>query len=305
MPGHLSTIAWVLRFLVLPALFALVVLAAIGGYLAYRDFKLESFLAGGALTGGATQQQSASVSMILPPARSIIEVESYAPSHAYPLAAWEIIEDPAGLIEWVSLNDKILPTDDLLSAKPGDVLELGGWAGHRLLGMRFPEVLISLCDIVIAGTTVGLARSDIAESVHPNLLFSGWQTRLYVADFPVCADMTLHAWGRPPIGRTLRPLAGARALDLIDAPLHDAAPVVHMDPLVLPGSVPEAAPRTLTPTQPDVTMHRCAAPECDIVARLPASGLNAVVVEDVDGWVLLQSAHGSGWVDARHVGLVP
>lgn len=304
----MNKIAWIFRYLVFPVLLALVALAAIGGFLAYRENQLQGFLE--AVPGGEGSVESPSsntatrvaMPVEVPPA---VAVGSYAPGSEYPLAEWETVDDPAGFVDWVTVNGELIGLDELISVKPGDVIGLGGWAGHRLLGMRFPEVLFSVCDVVFGGVPVDGIRDDIAESVHPNLLYSGWEAKLYAADLPDCADTRLSVWGRPPVGSTLRPIIGTRKFVKTSDGKKPNVAVIHTEPLVRPEEARLAAPKQLLVPQPGVALRQCAGGSCVVMANIPPGALDAVLVEESDGWILIQSAKGSGWIQARALGESP
>lgn len=299
----MKTLVWIFRYLIFPALLALIALAVVGGFLAYRDNQLQGFL--GTVSGGGDDEGSATRVITAIEAPPAVEVGSYAPGSEYPVAEWETVDDPAGFVDWITLNDELIGLDEQISVRPGDVIGIGGWAGHRLLGMRFPEVLFSFCDIVIGGVPVKGIRADIAESVHPNLLYSGWEAKLFAADLPNCANAILSVWGRPPVGATLRPIIGAREMDIIDGPSPPKVMVIHTEPLVLPEHAGLADPKRITVSSPGIVLRQCAGESCKIMAQVPSGELDAVFVEESDGWVLIQSAKGSGWVQAHKVAKTP
>jgi len=171
--------------------------------------------------------------------------------------------------------------------------------------MRFPEVLFTLCDTVIGGVAVDGIRDDVAETVHPNLLYSGWEARLYAADLPNCDNATLAVWGRPPVGATLRPVIGARRVDKIDGQREAAVTVIYMEPRVRPEHAPPAYPERVVVPSSGIELRQCAGESCPVMANLPPGLLEAVFVEESDGWVLLQSARGSGWAQVHRLEKAP
>jgi len=304
----MNKIVWIFRYLVFPALLALVILAIIGGFLAYRENQLQGFL--DAVPSGNSGSDDSVVEtemplvtpVDLPPA---VAVGSYAPGSEYPLAEWETLDDPAGFVDWITVNGELLGLDEMISVGPGDVIGIGGWAGHRLLGMRFPEVLFSVCDMVFGGVPVDGIRDDIAESVHPNLLYSGWDAKLYAADLPDCSDTKLSVWGRPPVGATLRPIIGGRKFEKTGGSEKPDVAVIHTEPLVRPVDARIAAPKRVIVPNPGVVVRQCAGDACAVMANIPPGAMDIVVVEESDGWVLIQSAKGSGWIQARTIEEAP
>ncbi len=290
---------WLVRHVLFPAAFALVLVAVIGGILVYRDSQMRDFL-GASQTESADLQQpesedfpnTESVAQDLPPA---VQVNSYPPGREYLLSEWQTVDDPGGFVDATFVNGELIGLDEVVSVVPGDVIHLTGWAGHRLLGMRFPEVLFSVCDKVVGGVAVTGARPDIAESVHPNLMFSGWEANLFASDLPRCDESTISVWGRPPVGWTLRPVLGGRIFEVSISTDPDSIMVIHEEPLVRPEDAREAKTRRLSIHHDETTLHQCANASCDVMAKLSQGALNAVIVEESEGWVLLQSVKGSGW----------
>lgn len=303
------------RYVLLPAILGMILLIAAGGYMAYRDHRIRAF------TGDVTpfleqfgirlpdpDRKVARVSVNVPPKpeppAEIVTVNSYPPDALYPLESWQVVNDPAGFIDWIMVDGEIQPLDEPVSVSPGQVVEIGGWAGHRLLGMRFAEVLISVCEIVIAGAPVELERPDIAESIHPNLGNAGWEVTLFAGDIPACQGAEVRAWGRPPVGTTLRPIVGSRKLRFVEPREGVEAPnrsVAHVTPAVLPEQAPSPASIRLERLVPEVALRRCADAACSVLSVTRQETFDAVVVERRGGWLLLQSAVGSGWVPADNV----
>lgn len=305
---------WMARYVLTPALIAMLVLLGIGGYFAYKDHRVRSFtgdvrpfLAQFGIHLPDPSEDVPRVSVIVPPQmavpREIISVNSYPPDALYPLESWQVVNDPAGFIDWVRVDDEIQPVDQPIRIHPGQVLEIGGWAGHRLLGMQFAEVLLSICEIVVAGAAVELDRSDIAETIHPNLGQSGWKATLFAGDIPACPGVEVRAWGRPPVGTTLRPVIGGRKIEFTEptAARTRGRSVAHVTPAVLPEQAPSPTSIRLERLVPEIAFHRCGSTDCTILSRTSDEIFEAVVVERRDGWLLLQAAIGSGWVQANDV----
>ena len=314
-PRQSSALGWIARYVLFPAFLGMLLLVAAGGYMAYRDHRIRAFTGdvrpfleqfGIALPDA--ERTVARVSVAVPPKpeppAEIVTVNSYPPDALYPLESWQVVNDPAGFIDWIRVDGEIQPLDEPVRLYPDQVVEIGGWAGHRLLGMRFDEVLLSACEIVIAGAPVELERPDIAATIHPNLSHAGWQARLFAGDIPTCRDAEIRAWGRPPVGTTLRPIVGGRKIELRDRP-GDQSParrdVAHVTPGVLPEQAPSPVSIRLERLVPELAMRRCAGAECTVLSVTKQAVFDAVVVERHDGWLLLQSAVGSGWVQAGDV----
>lgn len=300
---------WLVRHVVFPAIVALVVVAAIGGVLEYRDSQMRNFLSGNQPGSDNDVTASSRTSLALAPVSQAspraVQVNSYPPGREYPLSEWQVVEDAGGFVDAVFINGELMGMDEVIQVKSGDVIHMTGWAGHRMLGMRFPEVLFSVCDKVIGGAAVTGTRSDVAESVHPNLMYSGWEADLFAADLPDCDETTISVWGRPPVGWTLRPVLGDWSFAFQASAEESSVTVIHEEPLVRPEDVKEAETYRLSIHHDSTALHQCADVRCDVVAKLSQGALNAVVVEELDGWVLLQSAKGSGWIIASSFRLLP
>ncbi len=310
-----SAFGWMMRYVMLPAIVAILGLVAVGGYFAYRDHRIRAFTGdvrpfleqlGLDFSPRATERTSKVLVDVPPPVEPppAVEVDSYPPDALYPLESWQVVNDPAGFVDWVKVDGEVQPIDSPIQVAHGQVVEFGGWAGHRLLGMRFEEVLLSVCDIVIAGTPVDIERPDIAATIHPNLNIAGWHARLFASDIPACADATISIWGRPPVGTTLRPIVGGRAVKVVDSENVDPGPVatvMHVRPAVLPEQAPSPVSIRLEILTPPLVLRQCADTECPPLAETAQLVFEAVVVERRDGWLLLQSAAGSGWIPAGDV----
>ncbi len=306
-----SKFGWGIKFLVFPAILSLVVLAAIAGYSEYYEKRIAVFLNPSLERAVVKENDNTVIDIVSPPdtasVTTMISVDSYPPGSDYPLSEWQIVEEPGGTIEWITINDSINKMDEVLSIKAGDILELGGWAGQQRLGMRFSEVLISICGRVIAGGFVEGVRADIATSVHPNLMSSGWSIKLNGDDFPDCDKAVISGWGRSPVGNTVRPLEGAYAISL-DKNSKTNPPIKHVliqsDPQFKP-SVPNdfniAQQLDIEVPPEGARLYQCANIKCNKLADLSPGILKAVVIEELDGWYLLQTDKGSGWASSTTI----
>ncbi|MBT4888106.1 MAG: hypothetical protein HON65_00945 [Rhodospirillales bacterium] len=288
------------KYLVFPALLAVVLLAAYAGYLNYHNSQIEAFLNVETSESKKAEQLKDASAIPTRPEPMMIMLDSYPPGFEYPLEDWKVLDQTSGYIDGAAINKKPFIPNGTVTLHSSDILELNGWAGHWRLGMRFPEVLFSSCGIVFAGTSVSNVRSDIAETVHPNLMHSGWSARLYVDDIPRCDKAMISAWGRPPAGSALRPLIGGVKFTYNDKPRKNKPSgklnLVHEGPQSSPDTVMDAVPVQLEIRAEIAKLHRCASPKCKVVATLPPGPVSAVLIEDIDGWYLLQSDKGSGWV---------
>ena len=143
-----------------------------------------------------------------------VAVGSFLPKDQSDLAAWGRADAPSGHLDAAFLARTGAKLDAQAALKADDLIDVHGWAGDRLLGLRFETALISLCGKVVARARVGEARPDVARAMHPNLTRSGWRTRLAVVHLPRCANAQLQAWGVVPGAPVLVPLAGTVPLEL-------------------------------------------------------------------------------------------
>jgi hypothetical protein len=302
-------LVWLIRHVVFPAIFALVLVAVVGGVFVYRDSMMRNFLSATQPSDEGTQVPEQVVASEPEPITQIspraVQVNSYPPGREYALSQWQVVDDPGGFVDAVFVNGELIGMDEIIMVSTGDVIHLTGWAGHRLLGMRFPEVLFSVCGSVIGGVAVTGERADIADSVHPNLMYSGWEANLFASDLPHCDEAAIAVWGRPPVGWTLRPVLGEWRFEVqtvADAP---AMTVIHEEPLIRPEDASKADTLRLSIHHDKTALHQCANTTCDVLSYLPQGLLNAVIVEEFDGWVLLQSVKGSGWTVASAFRILP
>lgn len=232
-------------------------------------------------------------------------VSSFLPALQYPMSQWRQIETRAGYVDHV----RVAGTGAVVMAgeRPGDatlnaadILDIAGWVGDPVLGVRFKDVVFSLCGKAVGHAKIGLPRPDVAGAVHPNLGSSGWQGRLYVGYLPRCADPVLHVWGVVPGTTTVLPVREPVPLKL---PPADAVPANA------PKGAPVFAPKNvvaLRPTSIDVLadhaeMRRCGASNCQTVAQIAKGRYQGHVIEEADGWVLVVIPDKAGWLPRSQV----
>lgn len=298
-----SRLGWLVWYVAVPVGLAAVALSAMGGFVLYREGRLAAFLQGGHVAAPAQRDADVPrVTAAVPPAEvpSAVPVDSYPASDRYPVRGWEIISDSAGFIDAVSVDGRAVPAGETLSATDGSFIELAGWAGQTGLGMRFSQVLLTVCDDVIGAVAVGDERPDVARTVHPNLLRSGWHARLYAGDFPSCKAPVLRAYGRPAIGRTVRPLEGAWPVEVRATGTAGRSTIIHEPDGLRPETAPAVDWRMLRAVPDTLNLRRCGDEACAVVGRVSGSVVGAVV-ERSENWLLLQSAAGSGWARAGQI----
>jgi hypothetical protein len=233
-----------------------------------------------------------------PPRAQVAEVDSVETS--YPIAEWRRASGGFGWIDGVALaGGQALPERPLTDS---DVLELGGWAGDVDVGLRARFVVVAVCGRVVATPPVDLPRPDVAESVHPNLIASGWRARVAVKHLPRCADPRVEVWG--PVGPFpfAIPLEGGWKLNLAQA--GGEAPVLRGPPrLRAPPTEAPSPRRAIVQGQGNVNLRRCAGTNCATVGQLPAGQHMAIVAEESADWLLLAvpASGRTGWIARRLV----
>jgi hypothetical protein len=228
------------------------------------------------------------------PVLTDLAVSSFMPAAQYPAAEWRGVEMQTGFVDNISIASKggALGDAKLMST---DTLEIVGWTGDTVLGLRFKDVLFSMCGKIIGHTKVGLSRPDVVKAVHPNLLPSGWRGRLYVGYLPQCPNPTLQVLAVVPGSMTVTAVGAPITLKL-PAPEKPSAAVPKGAPLFTPKNV-SAARFTSVDVLPDnAELRRCGASDCPTVGQIPKGRYQAYAAEEADGWMLLILRDKAGWL---------
>jgi hypothetical protein len=188
-----------------------------------------------------------------PEPRRAVTVDSFTPDKIYPLADWQLVPAALGKIDSVSARDSGGRVKSLTQLLENDVISASGWAGEGYLGIRFPYVLLSVCETVVATVRIGVPRPDIARSVHRNLANSGWQARLRAGDLPRCEEMQLRAYAIGGARRIVFPLNGEFAVHVSDSGTGPAFDIRWNATPITPAQIPEtgrSGPSRYTPRAP-------------------------------------------------------
>lgn len=217
-------------------------------------------------------------------------VSAFAPADQYPLTDWTLDYGEAGYLARLTLNG-----DPLAGRRPGlaDTLEVSGWAGDSLIGIRFSHVLAAVCGRVVGVAPVQEPTPDIGRTVHANLSAAGWSLRLPVELLPRCDRPVLTVLAVRD-GKFAYPLRGEQPL-LLPQDTVKAPAAATVSPL-RPGDLPFLERQTLTLTARTTTVRRCGASDCAPVGSLSAGEYSVAVLDRQKGWALLVTPTLSGWV---------
>lgn len=92
---------------------------------------------------------------------------------------------------------------------------------------------------------------------------------------------------------------------MADGSLRSNITVIHTEPVVRPEHAPLAEPEQITAPSSGLLLRQCAGESCAVMATVEPGIFKAVLVEESDGWMLIQSAKGSGWIQAYKIGKTP
>lgn len=222
-------------------------------------------------------------------------VDSFPANAQPPIDGWERVGDVGGHFDVLLFESTGVPIAPGFPVQPDMVIVAQGWAGDSSLGIRFPDVLLSMCGRFVARAQVSGARSDVAKAVHPNLLMSGWSADILVGDLPSCAIPDLEAWavvpGRPA---ALAELVGEHRINLVaGGPVREhvsaQVPVDQNDYWLY-----KAAQISITASR--ANMRRCGSTSCAVVSQVDRGTYTAAILDQADGWSLVVVGERAGWL---------
>ncbi len=227
------------------------------------------------------------------------QVDSLGAEGQYDILKWNLVAYRAGNVDEVRAEHGHVSKDGRLTLSKGDRVLLSGWAGHPAYGVRFRDVLFSLCGKVVGRASIQGARADVARAVHRNLGSSGWAAKLAADHLPRCKEQVLQAWGVAPIGYNIFPLSGKTVLSFTGT----AGPVAgfyrtQLAPLT-PAKNGKALLRKIKVRASAVRLRKCGDSTCDVVGKIPAGLHEGFVLETTDGWTLFQIGDAVGWANDR------
>ena len=231
-----------------------------------------------------------------------VVVGSYGSKLFYPIGEWTLGTAPSGFIDSVNVNGQALGPEAAMPPLRGrDLLELSGWAGDVAVGLRYPYVLISACDQIVAHTPVNLPRPDVAKAVHGNLGLSGWRVTIAAGHLPSCKGGLIKAWGAAPGDQKLL-LPLNRHIALSDKAIEPeeklqftaAAPPLHA------GDLPPIPPAQLNVRAEMLNMRRCAGPDCPVTAQIARGTWSVLVLGESVDWILVALPGRAGWISREY-----
>ncbi len=230
-------------------------------------------------------------------------VDSLNVEDQYDIQKWNLVAYRAGSIDLIRTASGAAPNDGRLALSKGEFLLLSGWAGHPTYGMRFRDVLISLCGKVVGRAVVQGVRPDVASAVHRNLVQSGWSAKLATDLLPRCEQQVLQVWGVAPIGYNIFPLTGKTALSFAGS----AGPAIgkyraQSQPL-LPAQNGVAELKKITVRASVLRLRKCGDPSCDVVGHIVTGRHDGYVLESVEDWTLFQIGESVGWASNRYLSI--
>lgn len=239
-----------------------------------------------------------------PPPPPPIDLDS-SPS-TYPLSNWQLADLSilGGKIEAA----KILGRADAnaqTNLRQDDVVELSGWAGDPVLGMRVQSVLFSSCNEIFASVPVAGSRPDVASSVHRNLTLSGWTVKFMIAHVPRCEQTEVRVWAAAPGRSLLLPFEASLPLPAVPA-------AVERLPATRPRGALAQPPRQLldpkaftVPGPASLSLRSCGADDCQSVGTLARGRHAGFVVEPGPEWSLVAVGQRAGWIPNAGVQIAP
>jgi hypothetical protein len=226
----------------------------------------------------------------------LVPVNSYGNDIVIPLKSWEQATIIAGNVDQV-LIDGSEPRD--IGNRPlnnDDVLQISGWAGNMSLGMRMRYVLISMCKEVIGHTPILDRRPDIAETIHPNLVLSGWTAWIAVAHLPRCEDPRIRFWAMGAHAATISPLVNRHKINLPASSFEPKRAFYTDGNPLKPERLTKPIPVVLNILNDQVNLHHCADADCRIIGTQAKGSYLAFIADTAHDWALIQFRQSSGWL---------
>ncbi len=222
-------------------------------------------------------------------------VDSLAAKDQYDILKWNLVGYRSGNVDIVRAENDEAPRDGSIKLAKGSYVTLSGWAGHPAFGMRFRDVLFSLCGKVVGRAAVQISRPDVAKAVHKNLLHSGWKAKLATDLLPQCEEQVLQVWGVAPIGFNIFPLTGKTTIVLTNSLASNRWEFFPESKILTPAQNGPAELKSIGITASSLRLRKCGDPACDIVGRIARGAHQGYVLETVDNWSLVQIGESVGW----------
>jgi len=236
-----------------------------------------------------------------PDAAPPVQVDSLSAEDQYDILKWNAVAYQSGNVDVVRTAKGLVSKEGGLEVPSGDIVILSGWAGHPAYGIRFRDVLFSICGKIVGRTTVRAPRPDVASAVHINLTQSGWSAKLAADHLPRCKEQMLQAWGVAPIGYNIFPLSGSTNLSFADADVAASDSYRTQAALLTPERNRKAIERKVIVRASAIRLRKCGDTGCDIVGRILAGQHNGFVLETAGGWTLFQVGKSVGWASNKFI----
>ena len=249
--------------------------------------------------GGDIEEHSQTTEPIAKQRPPPVSVDSLSRDAQYDILNWNLVAYKSGSVDIVRTEVGAKPMDGVLVLNSGELIVLTGWAGHPKYGLRFRDVLFSLCGKVVGHASVHRARPDVAKAVHPNLGYSGWTAQLAADQLPRCEQQVLQAWGVAPIGRNIFPLNGNASVQFAGAPHSDGNRYFQQVEVLTPERNGAAVLKKITVRASALRVRKCGGTGCDVVGSISAGAYEGYVLEMVAGWTLIQIGKTVGWVSSK------
>ena len=222
-------------------------------------------------------------------------VDTFPANAQPPIDTWERVGDIGGHFDVLLFQSTGAPVAPGFPIQPDMVVVARGWAGDSSLGIRFPDVLLSMCGQFVARAQVTGQRPDVAKAVHPNLLVSGWSADIFVGDLPSCATPDLEAWAVVHGRRAaLAALVGKQRLNIVAGAFvreHVSAQVP-----VDQTNYWRYKSAQISITASRANMRRCGNTSCAVMAQVDRGTYPAAILDQADGWSLVVVGERAGWL---------
>lgn len=238
-----------------------------------------------------------------PTPRTPVLVNSFEPHDQSDTEGWNRVAYQAGHVDAVRSARGAVAADGRITVAAGDVVELRGWAGHPAHGLRFRDVLLSLCGKIVGRARVNIDRPDVASAVHPNLSVSGWRAKLAADHMPRCDNAVLQAWGVAPVGHNIFPLFGDTAMSVTGTVQSPTTIFASRWPPLMPANNSEAKLKKIDVRASELPLRKCGAAACEVVGRIAQGTHEGYVLERAGDWSLFQIGASAGWASNKLIAI--
>ena len=226
--------------------------------------------------------------------KSSVEADLFVEADFYPLEKWALRPEKMGFIDSIIFDTPVENDQGAID----DVIFLSGWAGHTFLGMRFPQVIFSVCGVVVGAVKVGSLRPDVASAVNINLKNSGWSATIPVAALPECKARVIKAYGVPPKGKNVWSLNNDVPLPTVPETGEPAFKIIRNAETLSPTTAKEPVFAEISIKASKARIRKCPSESCEILDHKPKGHYKSIIIEKSGNWRLVQFESGAGWIHA-------